>query len=92
MSQPLEYEQAGYNGPDGLQVGKTDTDLVSFYGATPVAKPLATATVQVSTVSSQSTSSGAGIGFGFVTLVEYQNLVGAVSTMQYTFKQMGLIP
>lgn len=36
MAQTLEYEQAGYNSPDGLQVGKAASDKVGFYGATPV--------------------------------------------------------
>jgi hypothetical protein len=38
MAQPLEYEQAGYNAPDGLQIGRTSSDLVGFYGTAPVAK------------------------------------------------------
>lgn len=38
-NQPLEYEQAGYNSPGGVQVGKAATDLVGFYGATPVVQP-----------------------------------------------------
>lgn len=92
MPQPLEYEQAGYNGPDGLQLGRTSTDLLGMYGATPVTRPQTVSTNDVSTVSSQSTSSGAGIGFGFVTLVEYTNLITAVSTMQRSLKQLGILP
>ena len=92
MPQPLEYEQVGYNGPDGIQLGRTSTDLLAFYGATPVVRPFTGSTNSVSTVSSQSTSSGAGIGFGFVTLVEYTNLVTAVSTMQHAMKQLGILP
>lgn len=42
MAQPLEYEQAGYNAPDGLQVGKSATEKVGFFGATPVVKPSVT--------------------------------------------------
>ena len=91
MPQPLEYEQLGYNGPDGAQIGRTSTDLVSFYGATPVVRSSTVSTLMVSTISSQSTSSGAGIGFGFTSLVEYQNLVTAVSTMQWALKQMGIM-
>lgn len=36
QNQPLEYEQAGYNAPDGLQLGKGATEKVSFYGKVPV--------------------------------------------------------
>lgn len=91
MAQPLEFEQVTYNGPDGAQFGRTSSDLASFYGATPVVR-LTTSTNDVSTISSQSTSSGTGIGFGFASLVEYTNLITAVSTMQRQLKQMGIIP
>jgi hypothetical protein len=36
MTQPVEYEQAGYNSPGGLQIAKTAADLVGFYGKVPV--------------------------------------------------------
>lgn len=39
MAQPTEYEQAGYNSPGGLQVGKASTEKVGFFGATPVDQP-----------------------------------------------------
>jgi hypothetical protein len=39
MAQPVEYEQAGYNAPDGLQIGRTSTELLGFYGTTPTTKP-----------------------------------------------------
>ncbi len=91
MAQPLEFEQVTYNGPDGAQFGRSATEAIACYGATPVTR-LTTSTNDVSTISSQSTSSGTGIGFGFVTLVEYTNLITAVSTMQRQLKQMGIIP
>lgn len=43
MTQPTEYEQAGYNAPDGLQVGKASTEKVGFFGATPVVQAAITA-------------------------------------------------
>lgn len=42
MSQPLEYEQAGYNAPDGLQVGRASTEKVGFFGKVPIAQPSVT--------------------------------------------------
>jgi hypothetical protein len=42
------YEQVTYNGPDGAQIGKTASDLVGFYGATPVVQR-ATATTHTTT-------------------------------------------
>lgn len=32
------YEQLTYNSPDGAQIGKSATEKVGFYGATPVAQ------------------------------------------------------
>jgi len=42
-NQPTEYEQAGYNSPDGIQVGKASTEKVGFFGATPVVQVAITA-------------------------------------------------
>ena len=39
MTQPTEYEQVTYNSPGGAQVGNSATELVGFYGATPVVQP-----------------------------------------------------
>lgn len=91
MAQPTEYENLSYNGPDGSQWGRASSEKLACYGATPVAR-INVSTNSISTVSSQSTSSGAGVGFGFVSLVEYTNLVTAVSTMQAQMKLMGLLP
>ena len=32
------YERVGYGSPDGSQFGGASTDLIAFYGATPLAK------------------------------------------------------
>lgn len=37
-----DYEQAFYSAPAGGQVGKSATEKVGFYGATPVAQPSVT--------------------------------------------------
>jgi len=39
MTQPTEYEQASYNSPDGVQMGKSATEKAGFFGATPVVQP-----------------------------------------------------
>ena len=36
MTQPTEYEQAGYNSPDGLQIGRSATEKIGLYGKVPV--------------------------------------------------------
>ena len=43
MAQPLEFEQAGYNAPGGTQLGKSATEKVGFFGATPVVQGAITA-------------------------------------------------
>lgn len=65
MSQPLEYEQAGYNAPGGLQVGRTSTDLVAFYGTAPITRPAISGIV--STAAALSTVVSALAALGLVT-------------------------
>lgn len=38
-------KQLSDGGPDGLKVGQSSTDLIGFYGATPVARGAAVTTV-----------------------------------------------
>ena len=93
MSQPLEYENLGYNPTGGSVYGQTSTDRVGFYGTIPVARPWTGSTAQVSTTIGRSTSTAAVVitTWGFATQVEIQNAITAVSTMQYTLKALGLI-
>ena len=85
MAQPLEYEQAGYNGPDGLQVGRATTDLIAFYGSTPLTQQTIS-----SAVSTTSTLSTAG-AWGFASQAEINQIVAAVSTTAYALIQLGLV-
>jgi hypothetical protein len=45
MSQPLEYEQVSYNAPDGVQIAKSSTNKIGFYGTTPAIKQTVTGSV-----------------------------------------------
>ncbi len=38
-----DYEQVTYNGPAGAQVGKSSTEKIGFFGATPVVQVAVTA-------------------------------------------------
>jgi len=38
-NQPTEYEQAGYNSPDGLQIGNGASEKVALYGAALIVQP-----------------------------------------------------
>lgn len=94
MPQPLEYEQITKNNAnDGEQIVRTSTGRLAFYGATPIARPYTASTNAVSTATTLSISTGgiAVTGWGFASQVELNNFVTAVSTMQYTLKQLGIM-
>src|SRR5512144_3007921 len=92
MSQPLEFENAGYNAPGGLLDGASSTKKIGFYGVLPVTRPVTASTSQVSTTVGQSTSTavGATTSGGFKSQAEINNLITAVSSIQWTLKALGL--
>ena len=93
MSQPLEYENLGYNPTLGSIFGATSTTPLGFYGKVPVARPITVSTSQVSTVIGASTSSNSVTitTWGFASQDEINNAITAVSTIQWTMKALGLI-
>ena len=58
-NQPTEYEQAGYNSPDGVQIGNGAAEKVAFYGATPVIQRAYSSAVHATSALSSSTDFGA---------------------------------
>lgn len=42
-------ERVGYGGGEGVMVGNSTSDLVGFYGTTPIAKPTAAQTTTATT-------------------------------------------
>ena len=86
------FEILDYGGPDGALIGKTSTDLVGFYGATPVIKLSATTgDVSTTTTVSASTNGVATTTWGWSTSSEFAMITSAVSTMQSALKQLGLM-
>ena len=59
MTQPTEYEQAGYNSPDGLQIGKSASEKVGFYGIAPSAQRAYSSAVHATSALATSTDFGA---------------------------------
>lgn len=57
MTQPTEYEQVGYNAPDGMQMGKATSDKIGFFGTTPASQRASS--VQATTNIATSTAFGA---------------------------------
>ena len=89
MAQPLEYEQAGYNAPDGLQMGRTSSDLLGFYGTTPIARY---ATVgSASTYLSHGQSTATASTYGLDSAAAVTSLVLQVSTLTVALRNLGLI-
>jgi hypothetical protein len=62
MSQPLEYEQVTYNDPGGAQMGKSATEKIAFYGATPVVRPVISGIVSSATCLSTIVTALANLG------------------------------
>ena len=58
-NQPTEYEQAGYNSPDGLQIGKSASEKVGFYGIAPSAQRAYSSAVHATSALATSTDFGA---------------------------------
>lgn len=86
MSQPLEYEQVSYNAPDGSQFGKTSTEKISFWGATPIIRGTST----VANISTTAFRSTAGL-YGFDTSTEGLQVTAALSTIIVQLKAVGLL-
>lgn len=59
MTQPTEYEQAGYNAPDGVLIARTASDKVGFYGSTPVIQRAYSSALHATSGISSSTDFGA---------------------------------
>lgn len=92
MSQPLEYENITYNAPGGAFDAKASTRKIGFYGVLPVTRPVTASTSNVSTTVGQSTSTNgsATTSWGFKSQAEINNLITAVSSIQWTLKALGL--
>ena len=88
MAQPLEYEQITYNGPDGGQCGRTSTDLISFYGATPVARSTQPTPGAASTYTTTTNTTAV---FSFDTLAGLTSMIYQVSTITVCLRNLGLI-
>ena len=88
MAQPLEYEQTTYNAPDGAQTGRTSTDLIAFYGQTPIAR---SSLPTPGAASTYATTTNTTAVFGFVAAADLTSLIYQVSTITVCLRNLGLI-
>lgn len=74
MAIPVTYESVGYNGPDGMQLGNSQTVKVGVYGKVPVIQRAYSSAVHATSAQATSASWGAA---QLATLQEIQNtLIG----------------
>lgn len=76
-------KQISDGGPDGMRIGQSATDLVSFYGAAP--------TAQVAVLAAITTTQPTITVFGFATTAQFNNLIAAVNTLIANQKTYGLM-
>ena len=91
MAQPTEYEQVTYNSPDGAQMARTSTDLLAFYGQTPIARSDPTYPSNL-TASTYATTTNTTAVFGFDSAAAVTSLINQVSTIVQILKKVGLAP
>ena len=86
MGTIVSVEQMTYNAPDGATFGATSTELISFYGATPV-----TRYVGVGAASTYGTTNFTTSTHGFQSLVDITSFILQVSTITQALRRTGLI-
>ena len=89
MTQPLEYEQVTYNAPEGAQIGRASTELIGFYGATPIVRYGLVGAASTYVPYNQSSASAST--WGFASALEVTSLVLQVSTITTALRNLGLI-
>ncbi len=86
QNQPLEYEQITYNGPDGAQGGRTSTELLGFWGVTPVNQYVGVGAASTYLFTNLTSST-----VGFMTAVDFTSFVLQVSTMTQALRRCGIV-
>ena len=84
MGTIVSVEQLSYNAPDGVTMGRSTSELISFYGVTPVAQYASVPAASTYIVSTSVVS-------GFDTADAVTSLVRQVSTVVAALKALGLV-
>ena len=88
----VSVEQVTYNAPDGATMGRSATELISFYGVTPVAQyPSVAAASTYSVTTNWGGGSGTSTAGLFVTASDLSTFVAQVSTVVAALKALGLV-
>lgn len=78
-------EFIGNNNPDGMSMGLNSTELISFYGATPIAQRAGAAQGTYTTTTTQST------GWGFATSTAADAASALLTEIRATLVALGLM-
>lgn len=84
MGTIVSVEQVTYNAGDGATMGRNTSELISFYGVTPVAQYAAVPAASTYLVSTSVIS-------GFATADNVTSLVSQLSTVVVALKALGLV-
>jgi len=85
----MAVEQVTYNGPDGATMGADATELISFYGATPIVRYPSVGAASTYIMLRQSTGAMSTVGLN--TEAAMSSLVLQVSTITVALRNLGLI-
>jgi len=85
----MAVEQVTYNAPDGATMGKDATELISFYGATPIVRYADVGAASTYITHGQST--GTASTYGLNSAAAVSSLVLQVSTITVALRNLGLI-
>ena len=84
MATITSVEQVTYNAPDGATMGRTTSELISFYGVTPVAQSTIVPAASTYIVSTS-------VIHGFDSADAVTSLVKQLSTVVVALKALGLV-
>lgn len=79
-----EYEYIGDGRPDGTIVSRTATELLGFFGATPVDQP-----ANVAAVATTAVSTAAGT-YGFTTAAQGNAVISTLNQILTDLQELGL--
>lgn len=75
--------------PDGVSMGQSVTDLISFYAVDPVAR--SSSALQIAILTSMTTVGQNGSSFGFSSSALFYAMVNLVDNMRTTLVNVGLM-
>jgi hypothetical protein len=83
------YEYVDYGSPDGAVFGRTSTELIAFYGATPITRYGDCGAASTYITNRYSTAAMSTVGLN--TEAAMSSLVTQVSTLTVALRNLGLI-